>query len=88
LGDPFTIAFTRLTLGFHVRPERRWEWDTCPPKTTSLPQISHFAIYDAPPSKRLIFKQQQNIWYQIYTVIASAFYGFSEETEKTALLVI
>jgi hypothetical protein len=53
-----------------------------------LPQISHFAIYDAPPSKRLIFKQQQNIWYQIYAVIASAFYGFNEETEKTALLVI
>ena len=32
------IAFTRLTLGFHTRLERRWEWDTLMPKVTPLSQ--------------------------------------------------
>ena len=32
------IAFTRLTLGFQVRLERRWEWETWIPKVTPLSQ--------------------------------------------------
>ena len=32
------IAFTRLTLGFHTRLERRWEWETLMPKVTPLSQ--------------------------------------------------
>lgn len=27
-GEPFTIAFTRLMLGFQVLLERLWEWET------------------------------------------------------------
>ena len=27
-GVPSTIALTRLTLGFHARLERLWEWET------------------------------------------------------------
>jgi hypothetical protein len=42
---PFTSAFTRLTLGFQVLPERLWEWETCMLNVTSLPQKAHFAIY-------------------------------------------
>ena len=37
-GVPFTMAFTRFTLGFHVRLERLWEWETLIPKVTPLPQ--------------------------------------------------
>ena len=37
-GVPSTIAFTRLTLGFHVRLDRLWEWDTLIPKVTPLSQ--------------------------------------------------
>ena len=44
-GLPSTTAFTRFTLGFQVRLERRWEWDTLIPKTMPLPQKSHFAIF-------------------------------------------
>ena len=44
-GVPFTIAFTRFTLGFHVLLERLWEWDTLIPNVTPLPQNSHFAIF-------------------------------------------
>ena len=44
LGEPFTIALTRFTLGFHVLFERLCEWDTLMPKDTSLPQKSHFAM--------------------------------------------
>ena len=44
-GVPFTTAFTRLTLGFHSRLERLWEWETLIPKVTPLPQKSHFAIH-------------------------------------------
>ena len=43
-GVPFTIALTRFTLGFQVRLERLWEWETLIPKVTPLPQKSHFAI--------------------------------------------
>ena len=43
-GVPLTIAFTRFTLGFQVRLERRWEWETLMPKETSLLQISHLAM--------------------------------------------
>ena len=44
-GVPFTMAFTRFTLGFHSRLERLWEWETLIPKVTPLPQKSHFAIH-------------------------------------------
>lgn len=44
-GVPFTTAFTRFTLGFHVLLERLWEWDTLIPNVTPLPQNSHFAIF-------------------------------------------
>ena len=44
-GVPFTTAFTRLTLGFHSRLERLWEWETLIPKVTPVPQKSHFAIH-------------------------------------------
>ena len=44
-GVPFTTALTRLTLGFHSRLERLWEWETLIPKVTPLPQKSHFAIH-------------------------------------------
>ena len=44
LGDPSTIALTRLTLGFHVLLERLWEWETLIPKVTLFPQNSHFAM--------------------------------------------
>ena len=43
-GVPLTTALTRLTLGFQVRLERLWEWETLIPKVTPLPQKSHFAI--------------------------------------------
>lgn len=42
-GEPSTIALTRFTLGFHIRLERLWEWETLMPNVTPLPQISHFA---------------------------------------------
>ena len=45
LGVPLTTALTRLMLGFQVRLERLWEWDTLMPKETSFPQKSHFAIF-------------------------------------------
>jgi hypothetical protein len=48
LGDPFTIAFTRMMLGFHVRLERLCEWETWMPKATDLPQKSHFAMVTPP----------------------------------------
>lgn len=41
LGDPFTIARTRCTFGFHRRGERRCEWETCMPKNGFFPQMSH-----------------------------------------------
>ncbi|MPN05029.1 hypothetical protein SDC9_152278 [bioreactor metagenome] len=41
---PLTIAFTRFTLGFQGRLERRWEWETWIPKATPLSQNSHLAI--------------------------------------------
>ena len=44
-GVPLTTALTRLTLGFHARLERLWEWETLIPKVTPLPQKSHLAIY-------------------------------------------
>ena len=44
-GVPLTTALTRLTLGFQVRLERLWEWETLIPKVTPLPQKSHFAIH-------------------------------------------
>ena len=44
VGVPSTIAFTRFTLGFQVRLERRWEWDTRMPKVTPLSQNSHLAM--------------------------------------------
>ena len=37
-GVPFTMALTRLTLGFQVLLERLWEWETLIPKVTPLPQ--------------------------------------------------
>jgi len=37
-GVPFTMALTRFTLGFQVRLERLWEWETLIPKVTPLPQ--------------------------------------------------
>jgi ABC-type dipeptide/oligopeptide/nickel transport system ATPase subunit len=37
-GVPLTTALTRLTLGFQVRLERLWEWETLMPKVTPLPQ--------------------------------------------------
>ena len=43
-GVPLTTALTRLTLGFQVRLERLWEWETLMPKVTPLPQKSHLAI--------------------------------------------
>ena len=43
-GVPLTTALTRLTLGFHARLERLWEWETLIPKVTPLPQKSHLAI--------------------------------------------
>ena len=43
-GVPFTTALTRLTLGFHARLERLWEWETLIPNVTPLPQKSHLAI--------------------------------------------
>ena len=44
-GVPLTTALTRLTLGFQVRLERLWEWETLMPKVTPLPQKSHLAIH-------------------------------------------
>ena len=44
-GVPLTTALTRLTLGFHARLERLWEWETLMPKVTPLPQKSHLAIH-------------------------------------------
>lgn len=44
LGDPSTIALTRLTFGFQVLLERLWEWETLIPKVTLFPQYSHFAM--------------------------------------------
>jgi hypothetical protein len=41
LGDPFTIARTRCTLGFQRRRVRRCEWLNRIPKTGFLPQTSH-----------------------------------------------
>ena len=38
------MALTRFTLGFQVRLERLWEWETLIPKVTPLPQKSHLAI--------------------------------------------
>ena len=43
-GVPLTTALTRFTLGFQVRLERLWEWETLIPKVTPLPQKSHLAI--------------------------------------------
>ena len=43
-GVPLTTALTRLTLGFHARLERLWEWETLIPKVTPLSQKSHLAI--------------------------------------------
>ena len=43
-GVPLIKAFTRLTLGFQGRLERRWEWETLIPKVTPLSQNSHLAI--------------------------------------------
>ena len=37
-GVPLTMALTRFTLGFQVRLERLWEWETLIPKVTPLPQ--------------------------------------------------
>jgi hypothetical protein len=51
------MALTRLTLGFHVRLERLWEWLTLIPNATSLPQNSHFAIIEAPPVSFVSGKQ-------------------------------
>ena len=33
-----------MTLGFQVRFDLRWEWETLIPNETPFPQISHFAI--------------------------------------------
>jgi hypothetical protein len=44
-GVPLTTALTRFTLGFQVRLERLWEWETLMPKVTPLPQKSHLAIH-------------------------------------------
>ena len=44
LGEPLTIAFTLLTLGFQVLLERLCEWETLIPNVISFPQYSHFAI--------------------------------------------
>ena len=44
VGVPFTIAFTRFTLGFQVRLERRWEWETLIPNVTPLSQNSQLAM--------------------------------------------
>jgi len=38
LGDPLTIAATRLIFGFHMRLLRLWEWLTFMPKETPFPQ--------------------------------------------------
>ena len=38
------MAATRLTLGFHMRLLRLWEWLTFIPKETPLLQYEHFAI--------------------------------------------
>jgi hypothetical protein len=38
------MAFTRFTLGFHVRFDLLCEWLTFMPKETPLSQKSHFAI--------------------------------------------
>jgi len=37
-GEPSTSALTRLTLGFHIRFERRWECETAMPNVTPLSQ--------------------------------------------------
>ena len=44
-GVPLTTALTRFTLGFQVRLDRLWEWETLIPKVTPLPQKSHLAIH-------------------------------------------
>ena len=38
------MAFTRRTLGFQVRVDLLWEWETLMPKVTPFPQMSHFAM--------------------------------------------
>ena len=43
-GEPLTIAFTRLTFGFHALFERLCEWETLIPNATALPHTSHFAM--------------------------------------------
>ena len=43
-GDPSTMALTRRTLGFQVRLDLLWEWETLIPKVTPFPQMSHFAM--------------------------------------------
>ena len=53
-GVPLTTALTRLTLGFHARLERLWEWETLIPKVTPLPQKSHLAIQLHLPSECLL----------------------------------
>ena len=43
LGAPFTMARTGWMFGFHLRLDRRWEWETCLPKNGVFPQMSHTA---------------------------------------------
>ena len=72
-GEPLTIAFTRLTLGFQVRLERRWEWDTLMPNETDLPQYSHFAM-GAPPLLRVELLNGHNK--KDYTIAENKMQGF------------
>ena len=48
-GSTVDQSLNRRTFGFQVLLERLWEWETLIPKVTPLPQISHFAIFPAPP---------------------------------------
>lgn len=47
--EPFTTALIFLTLGFQVLLVLLTEWLTLLPNVVALLQISHFAIYTAPP---------------------------------------
>ncbi len=41
LGAPFTTTLILCTFGFHLRRDRRWEWEMLFPNPGERPQTSH-----------------------------------------------
>ena len=78
-GVPLTNALTGLILAFQVLCALLWEWLTLIPKATPFPQISHFAIYIAPPIINHVSKSKISwriILYQKNFNFASLFLNF------------